>query len=341
MRDTVCDTYLAGQLHTLRRSSRPDLCRAATPRCRHERTPPRTARLRGSIDNLDAALVYLLAERFKITQQVGLLKAANGLPPADPAREAAADRPAPGAGRATRSWTPSSPRSSWTSSWPRSSGTTRPCRPRSADPAPDLDRRPGQSRAPGQRSSGGPAGEQAAAQERALQRRGSRACRRRRSRPPRRRRRARAAASRPALSTRASRSVSRPPSVLRVSTCSRTAISGPPAGPASPGRWVEQRVRRRHPHQPVAEEVPGGRGRHDLRVLAEPACAPAGRGPRSAARSASGVDQVLADQRVHLAASSATEPAVRKSTPAVEERLHLRRGTRPDPARPAAAGPCR
>jgi chorismate mutase len=46
------------------------------------------ARLRASIDNMDAALVHLLAERFKITQQVGELKAANGLPPADPAREA-------------------------------------------------------------------------------------------------------------------------------------------------------------------------------------------------------------------------------------------------------------
>lgn len=45
-------------------------------------------RLRDSIDNMDAALVHLLAERFKITQQVGLLKARHGLPPADPAREA-------------------------------------------------------------------------------------------------------------------------------------------------------------------------------------------------------------------------------------------------------------
>jgi chorismate mutase len=45
-------------------------------------------RLRDSIDNMDAALIHLLAERFKITQQVGHLKAAYGLPPADPAREA-------------------------------------------------------------------------------------------------------------------------------------------------------------------------------------------------------------------------------------------------------------
>ena len=45
-------------------------------------------KLRGSIDNLDAALVHLLAERFARTQQVGELKARHGLPPADSAREA-------------------------------------------------------------------------------------------------------------------------------------------------------------------------------------------------------------------------------------------------------------
>ncbi|MEU5719028.1 chorismate mutase [Streptomyces sp. NPDC020403] len=45
-------------------------------------------RLRESIDNIDAAVVHMLAERFKATQQVGHLKAAHQLPPADPAREA-------------------------------------------------------------------------------------------------------------------------------------------------------------------------------------------------------------------------------------------------------------
>jgi chorismate mutase len=45
-------------------------------------------RLRGSIDNLDAALVHVLAERFRCTQQVGVLKAASQMPPADPEREA-------------------------------------------------------------------------------------------------------------------------------------------------------------------------------------------------------------------------------------------------------------
>jgi chorismate mutase len=50
--------------------------------------PQRLDQLRASIDNLDAAVVHLLAERFKCTQEVGLLKADLGLPPADPAREA-------------------------------------------------------------------------------------------------------------------------------------------------------------------------------------------------------------------------------------------------------------
>ena len=40
--------------------------------------------LRGSIDNIDAALVHLLAERFKCTQRVGRLKAEHALPPAYP-----------------------------------------------------------------------------------------------------------------------------------------------------------------------------------------------------------------------------------------------------------------
>lgn len=44
-------------------------------------------RLRASIDNIDAALVYMLAERFRCTQQVGQLKAENQMPASDPARE--------------------------------------------------------------------------------------------------------------------------------------------------------------------------------------------------------------------------------------------------------------
>ena len=46
-------------------------------------------RYRKSIDNIDAALVCLLAERFKITQAVGAYKATANLPPADPGREEA------------------------------------------------------------------------------------------------------------------------------------------------------------------------------------------------------------------------------------------------------------
>ena len=52
-------------------------------------TPDDLLRLRASIDNIDAALVHLLAERFKCTQAVGELKAQRGMPPADPAREVA------------------------------------------------------------------------------------------------------------------------------------------------------------------------------------------------------------------------------------------------------------
>ncbi len=45
------------------------------------------ARYRASIDNFDAALIHILAERFRKTQQVGELKAQYDLPPADPQRE--------------------------------------------------------------------------------------------------------------------------------------------------------------------------------------------------------------------------------------------------------------
>ena len=45
------------------------------------------SRYRESIDNIDAALVFMLAERFKITKAVGEYKATSALPPADPQRE--------------------------------------------------------------------------------------------------------------------------------------------------------------------------------------------------------------------------------------------------------------
>lgn len=50
-------------------------------------TDEQLAKFRSSIDNIDAALVYLLAERFKVTQDVGRYKAAAGLPAADLERE--------------------------------------------------------------------------------------------------------------------------------------------------------------------------------------------------------------------------------------------------------------
>ncbi|MEO8926814.1 MAG: chorismate mutase [Caulobacteraceae bacterium] len=53
-----------------------------------EDLPPELAELRHSIDNIDAAVLHLLAERFKCTRKVGALKAKLGMPPADPVREA-------------------------------------------------------------------------------------------------------------------------------------------------------------------------------------------------------------------------------------------------------------
>lgn len=50
--------------------------------------PAELGEVRASIDNIDAALVHLLAERFKCTQRVGHLKADLGLPASDPDREA-------------------------------------------------------------------------------------------------------------------------------------------------------------------------------------------------------------------------------------------------------------
>ena len=54
---------------------------------RNAQTPDKLLEYRRSIDNIDAALVFLLAERFKVTQKVGHYKAETGLPPADPGRE--------------------------------------------------------------------------------------------------------------------------------------------------------------------------------------------------------------------------------------------------------------
>ncbi|EJF37768.1 chorismate mutase [Schaalia georgiae F0490] len=50
--------------------------------------PEALADARRTIDNIDAALIHILAERFRCTQRVGHIKAVHDLPPADPEREA-------------------------------------------------------------------------------------------------------------------------------------------------------------------------------------------------------------------------------------------------------------
>lgn len=52
-----------------------------------QKIPDELLQLRASIDNFDAALVHILAERFRCTKAVGVLKAQYHLPPADPMRE--------------------------------------------------------------------------------------------------------------------------------------------------------------------------------------------------------------------------------------------------------------
>ena len=49
--------------------------------------PSELAEARATIDNIDAALIFLLAERFRCTKQVGVLKAQHGMPASDPSRE--------------------------------------------------------------------------------------------------------------------------------------------------------------------------------------------------------------------------------------------------------------
>ncbi len=48
---------------------------------------PVLAGFRSSIDNIDAALIHILAERFRITKAVGDYKAEKNLPASDPSRE--------------------------------------------------------------------------------------------------------------------------------------------------------------------------------------------------------------------------------------------------------------
>jgi chorismate mutase len=50
--------------------------------------PAKLLELRASIDNIDAAVILMLAERFRCTRAIGSLKAEHNLPPSDPDREA-------------------------------------------------------------------------------------------------------------------------------------------------------------------------------------------------------------------------------------------------------------
>ncbi|NLT25787.1 MAG: chorismate mutase [Microbacteriaceae bacterium] len=65
----------------------PQTTSAAQTTDRREQALADLAGIRRSIDNFDAALIHILAERFRCTQRVGELKAAHGLPATDRERE--------------------------------------------------------------------------------------------------------------------------------------------------------------------------------------------------------------------------------------------------------------
>jgi len=49
--------------------------------------PQELLQIRQSIDNFDAALIHILAERFRLIRRVSHLKAERGMHPVDPERE--------------------------------------------------------------------------------------------------------------------------------------------------------------------------------------------------------------------------------------------------------------
>jgi chorismate mutase len=49
--------------------------------------PTKLLELRASIDNIDGAVILMLAERFRCTRVIGSLKTEHNLPPSDPDRE--------------------------------------------------------------------------------------------------------------------------------------------------------------------------------------------------------------------------------------------------------------
>ena len=95
--------------------------------------PTELAEARATIDNIDAALVHILAERFRCTQRVGHIKARLDLPPADPAREARqVERLRTLA--ASSGLDPDFAEKSWASWCVRSSVTTRTSKPNTTSP---------------------------------------------------------------------------------------------------------------------------------------------------------------------------------------------------------------
>ena len=71
-------------VHGTMDESREERNLVTTPTCS---TLPAIQDMRDAVDDIDAALIHLLAERFLCTRTIGALKARHRLPPVDPARE--------------------------------------------------------------------------------------------------------------------------------------------------------------------------------------------------------------------------------------------------------------
>ena len=68
-------------------ASQEDVGQHASPEPTDGSVPADLLQYRYTIDNIDAAMIHMLAERFRCTQRVGRLKAQLDLPPSDPQRE--------------------------------------------------------------------------------------------------------------------------------------------------------------------------------------------------------------------------------------------------------------
>lgn len=84
--DVMDDVEIAANHDTDERSSTIDSA-AAREHPEVAETVAKIKGLRKTIDNIDGAVIHLLAERFKATSQVGVLKAGAGFAPADYKRE--------------------------------------------------------------------------------------------------------------------------------------------------------------------------------------------------------------------------------------------------------------